>query len=916
MLMKITRKVRLIFIYTLLAVLALAAIVYAYFYFSERTEPAIRAIPKNAAIIFVSHNPQQTWEKFAQGEIWNELLSINTISSLNGEIKIFDSIAKNNNAFRNMFKKHPLYISLNILDNNHYDYLFAINLYGKKQKRFIQYLISEVSSSKSVIIPHRYKGTNIYNVIIKGYDRILYYSVYKGVLTCSFNSKLIEYSIDQLHSLSDISDQSSFKPLLNTAGKKVNANIFLNYQQLSKLLKRVSIKKYETNLNSFANFAEWSELDLLIHKDNLIFTGYTTTTKNNEFLSLFLDQPPSKSKLINYFPENTCFFCNYSLYNFSKYYRNYQQVLQKQGKLQVFKQKIKELNKLYYTDFEKNFTELVGNEMAMVISSPESTQEIEENTYVFIGSSDSISKNLSLMELSKAMSKLVGSEGETRDYLGYKIKKFNVPGLMPLFFGNLFGDFKGNYFTIVNNVMVFGNSIDGLKNYLNYYKSGKVLSNASDYRSMNENTDEKSNVFFYCNIGSSSSLIPTYLSSLHANSFINNIPTWEKFSGFTAQYTTMGNLFYTNICIKHTEASQPEYSSEWEVSLDAPLLNAPVVSETSSGKKILVFDYANTLYQIDTSGIIEWQVKLKERPFGKINITGKSASGKLLYAFNTENYFYVVDENGQMLPTFPVKMKARSSSAMIADEYTKGYYRFITGGNNKRIYAYDISGNAAREWTLPLLPDIINSIQTVKAKNKDYYILTDARGNIYTTDKHGKQNGFISKIIGKSSGSFIYANSTTQTAPFLCTDSTGNIMFMNPDGEVEKKSFGNFSSDHHFIYEDFNGDNTKDYIYFDNGKLTVYNNSGKILFESALQEDGFDSPISVYKTSAGLITGVFDVSSQQVYLIDKNGEVNTDLQLVGDSPVTIERFNKGRQINVLVGLNNKLLNYRVELKSK
>jgi len=911
--MKKKRKISLFTLsISLIIILCLSAIL-LYNHIKQPFVPVIKAIPTNAAIIIVTHSPQETWHNFSQSEIWKELLGIEQIANLNNEIHFIDSLSAYNINLKELFKRNPLYISIHPNIQGGSDFLFSINLSSNHNQAFVRHLIQVLSANKSAFIPNTFRGATINKVIIKGYERVFSYAVHKGVFVFSVKPELVQAALNQLEEKNGIDNDKSFKQLQATAGKRTDANIYLNYKYLAKIIQNHSLPNHKANIGLLASFGQWAELDLIVKENKFLFSGFSTINeKDNQFLKLFANQQPRRNKLPALFPENTNYFIDFTFSDFQNYFNGYKTYLQKSGRISAYNIRIKELNKAYYMDFEKSFVDLIGSEIAVVVSG--TGQDIKENTYVFIQTSDSVSKKLSLLEFSKAINKLSGSEGDVQNYNGYKISRFNIQSIFPMFFGPLFQKLTENYFTNLGNTIVFGNSVSAIKNYINYYKSGSTLDKNPHYKSLTDNIDEKSNIFLYCNIGSSLNSIKNYLNRQNAANFEANYGIFSNFDGIAIQFKSSGNWFYTTGCIKYLSKLKEEFSAYWQVPLDAKLIGSPYIFKDLANhtSKIVVFDYANNMYQIDKDGDIEWKIKLKENAISQVYSVNDLKTKKQQYVFSTQNYLYKINTDGKIPDGFPVKLKSEASNGItIINNVISKNYQIIIASRNHKIYNYDFNGNLNKKWVSPETGFLINNqVIPFKFKGKTHFMFTNNQKNLLVTDQNGKIEKSIN-LEDKSSQTEYFINKTSNQSPVISTDTAGNIMYINPWEKIAKMSFQKFSAHHYFLYADFDGDNSNDFIFVDKDHLFIFNKKGKQIFDFTFDFEVTTMPIISYIPKIGNILGAFDEYNQEVYLFDKNGRISPDKKILGETPFVTGSLMEDGSLNLIIGYGNSLLNYKL-----
>jgi len=124
-----------------LIIVGCLSVILFYNHVKQPYAPVIKAIPQNAAIIIITHSPQQTWNHLSQSVIWKELLGIKQMANINKEISFVDSVSVRNAKLKDLFKKNPLYLSIHPNIQGDCDFLFSININSNRQQIYIRSLI-------------------------------------------------------------------------------------------------------------------------------------------------------------------------------------------------------------------------------------------------------------------------------------------------------------------------------------------------------------------------------------------------------------------------------------------------------------------------------------------------------------------------------------------------------------------------------------------------------------------------------------------------------------------------------------------------------------------------------------------------------------------------------------------------------
>ena len=306
-------------------ILILIAGYFFYKKFKGSFVPPIKAIPENAVVIFEFNNIKDAWKKISQeNDMWKSLTEINQINELNRQIKFLDSVSNTNSNALDILTNQKVYLTSFVSDGNKINILFLIELSNTGQGAVFKNIIKDVYGTGCAFIEKDFKGITINKIILTNQDKYFFYAVTKGILLGSYNASLIEESINQLKKKSSVIDEPAFKKVKQTAGKNVDANIYVNFKYFYRLLSVLTNSKYKININLLSGFAQWTELDLKIKNNELLLNGYTIACDSlDQYLGLFENQSPQKIEITNILPYNTTIFFDFGFENFNKFYDDY-----------------------------------------------------------------------------------------------------------------------------------------------------------------------------------------------------------------------------------------------------------------------------------------------------------------------------------------------------------------------------------------------------------------------------------------------------------------------------------------------------------------------------------------------------------------------------------------------------------------
>jgi hypothetical protein len=880
--------------------------IWAYNYYKTLKQPVIpvlSSIPEDALFFAQFNNISNFWEKLSNNASWNNISKIEYFDEINNQIKYTDSLIANNEKLKTIVNEGNPVISFHYLDDE-IRTLFLCNLPPDFDIYDLKHLLGKNSNLSTNI--NKTDKLNILFINRKGLQKTYFAGIYKGVFIGSFSEKLINKAVQKINS-ENIEENNDIKTLKLTAGKKVDANIFINYKNFSQFLKSIFIKDFPLNFDNLNNLGNWAELDLLVKDSSFLFNGYSQLKKDSySYLELFSSMKPQTSQLADFIPNNAIGFVSFNFDDFATYFAQYKKNLKKYPVKSDLEKTINSLNSNGIVD---NFIEWTGNEFGVVLLPSNNSFE----TFVVC------KKN----ELSNADSCLQALAAKSQNISNLKDRKFQKNKIIyPNLLRNLFGDFCSSspetYYEITDEFVVFAKSENALQIFKNSYISEDVLSKTDNYKNFITNTPAQSNVFIYFNLTNSFNLIYQNLINKYRENFKTNFPVLSNFNQFALQisseeqkwYTTLSFDFKTNISsdnINTTENLVPGYNTE----LKSKIYSKPYIvkNTTSNENNIIVFDEMNICYFIDKSGKIIWQKNIDGKVLSKVWEVDYYNNGKIQFLFNTEKTLYLIDANGKDVEKYPLRLTESASSGLCLIDYEKKKnYRIIIPTINKKLLYLSLSGKAVTDFTSPVFKDIVNQpVQHIIFDNKDNIIVTENSGKVNILDRKGKQRLVLKTSFSKSPDNIFYYD-----GKYLITaDNDGKIIYISNNGKIESKSFLSLSTKPLFVYEDFNNDGKKDFIFLDEKSLNVFNKSGKNIFNYKFDEKIERDIVINSSAKRGNLFAICGKESNRIYVFNKSGLIDESIAFKSEIMPSFARF-YDNQINLVGIVGNKVTVYSFE----
>ncbi len=911
--MKIQKKT--IYI-VLVAILTIFVLLSAYTYYRKLKQPispVITAIPTDALLFAEFNSVVDLWNaNNAFNEIWQALQQLPYFANANKDLTFLNTLIHSNATINSIVNTNKSYLSLHSVGNDSFALLYLVNVPSAFDDNDIKNVLIDFNITD--INEDKFENVDIFSVKSNPNAAVYYYSIYKGVFIGSYCKQLVEKSISQLNSNTSIANDDNYSNLQSTAGKKVDANIYINYANMSKWLASFINKETAIDMLLLADFGKWTELDMFVKNNQLLLNGYTTMgNQNPSYISIFANEPAQETQITHILPQNTLLFSDVNFSNFATYHSKYKNFLKENDKLSVYEQKLSNLNLLAKCNVYDNFNQWMGNEFAVAVLQSETN--FADNVFVICNTSNAKTADACLQSIAAE----VQQSNNSSDTSAADKNKICLPDLLKTMLGGSCPAFNECWFEVTNDFVIFAASKQALENYKQAYSSGEILANTKDYADYAATIPTKSNIYAYINLNLAANYLINLMKVGNTNTFANTFPVLQGFQKLSFQLSAEDKRFYTTINfnfkgnnnLKPTEETvqaQP-ISSGSETNLDATMVCHPyIVNNTSSNEKnIIVFDASNKMYLIGKDGVIKWKVMLDGKPKSDVYEVDYYKNNKIQYLLNTENSIYLIDAKGNKVDGYPLKLSKKATSGMALIDYEKKRdYRIAIAGIDKKIHYFNIKGEVVKDFVSPTTKDIVEMPpQHIVFDGKDYIIITDKLGNMLLLDRKGNERLKLKTTFARNTASKVYYD-----GKYLITnDKNGKLQYIANDGTVTTKTFKTITGNPTFVYEDFNSDGNKDFIFLTPTELNVCNKDNKVLFNYKFDKTVMSTLRFYANTKRGNLIAILGKDNKQLYVFNKDGLLDESITFKGETLPDIAPLLDKKQLNLVTGSGNKLLKY-------
>ncbi len=546
------KKTLKIFFYIILITLLAVAGRYAYFYLwgDKNKSEALSIIPQDAIFIVETTDLTKAWNQISDSKVWAYLLQNPYFAEINESIDLLNKYLKKNNFADYILNNRELLVSAHMTSGKEWDFLFVLDLSKasviKNDLKKILRLVDGYNITQT-----DYKGNTVIELTdAKDPKSSIYISTLNNLLVVSFSGSLLENALEK-HNKPSLVENNKFTEVNNNLGNKKLFRFWFNYSQLNNFSKVYSEEESET-IKMLSKSLKFSALDINLEDELLSFDGYTNLDSAASYIKALSAVRPGKFQVFNIISDRSAMYLSLGFDNFYDFYDNLIEEYKKDksGEIEDIAGNIQLLEKYLGISLKENFTDNIGNEIALVKLRPGLNTRLED-VVVAVHSSDIEKAKASWELITDRIGKRTIVKFKTENYKNFEIRILERRGFFKLFFGKLFNKLEKPYFTFIEDYMVFSNSLETLKTIIDDYTLGNTLSHQAEFQNFKDNFEAKSNLTIFIQT-------PKIYENLYYYSSAEDRPQIHKnkdfilsFAQFGFQLVSDGKMFKTKFIALH-----------------------------------------------------------------------------------------------------------------------------------------------------------------------------------------------------------------------------------------------------------------------------------------------------------------------------------------------------------------------------
>ncbi|MCE7995274.1 MAG: hypothetical protein HEP71_25075 [Roseivirga sp.] len=510
------------------------------------------------------------------------------------------------------------------------------------------------------------------------------------------------------------------------------------------------------------------------------------------------------------------------------------------------------------------------------------------------------------------------------------INKAELPQIL---YGDRFEGFEQTYYTIFNNVLMFGNNVEVLKTMLSEYDAENTWGRSIERRRYIDNLVQETN---FTSVYNFEFLLEGLNDKMKAN--------WQDFFDqrgrltaaldvFSFQLSTTGAGVLINASLDFNESAgfkstdlvaggtEPGAKPDVRVNAfaDTTLITAPfvVTNHNDGSREVVLQDLDNQLYLIDDQGVVQWKKDVNRPINGVVSQIDYYNNRKLQYFFFTDSAIHLVDRNGDDVEGFPKQFDTElplGNHRVIDYDNTKRY-RYTAADRRGNVYLYDKEGKLLEGWNPKAIgSQLLDVPEHVRIRGRDCFVMVEATGKVHLTNRRGEYYpGFPYNTGKRLAGDVRITKSSDFTrSEVVVTSDNGEVIRVNFLGAVQGRNQllrPDVRSRFQLLRDKLNTGYAV--LRRDVSNAVLINEEGKELFSVPLTR-GANADFDFYNfRNDSEVFVVRNIDQREGSIFNKEGKLITTMPLAADAAVGIIYHQSRGEYELFVNFANQMTIYTV-----
>lgn len=471
-------------------------------------------------------------------------------------------------------------------------------------------------------------------------------------------------------------------------------------------------------------------------------------------------------------------------------------------------------------------------------------------------------------------------------YQAFEIRQIMSEAVLPLPWTSSPAPIRNPYIVELEGYVVFTESKPALEVWLDQYLAGQVLARADFFLEGRSKLPLKAVAWAYLQSDRFGRLVEETFQPAQ------EMPLLQS-GHMQFALSPAGSFFQMEAVGRAQEVFSSSITIAWKANLAAPAAIAP--QPVLDGKEFfwMAQDTEYSLYRIGRGGELVWKRPLAGKVLSGFFPMAYYSSQLKEMIFNTADGIYLLDEQGQVVSTYPLRLLSPATNGLLLADFSgRGDYGIFVACENGRIYGFDRYGRPLEGWSPgPEVGTVIQPMRHFQFDGKDFLVAYSQEGVVHVMQRDGTYRFPPVTAIGPVA-SPPGVQALPQSARIALGETSGKVQVINTQGASFTLSTPVGTNEWvDFCFEDVTGDERKDYVVMSGKEVAVYYYEGEEF--KAGPKTKLENKQDELVAGKGYY-GTVDGDKKQVFLFDKEGKVAPGFPLAGTSAFTIVALPEGR----------------------
>lgn len=878
------------------------------FLFEKRLR-AIDVIPAEAILVFETTDPVNVWNQLVSQPLWGRLRDIPSLQGLEDRLLALDSLAGRGGHLGNVLKGNDFVISLHPSSKNEFDFLFSIGFSGQDNGEFIQSLASKIDQRD--IRSRSYSGVKVFEYQHPGEPSTLSYAMVGNLLLGSYSSFLLEDAIRHAQS----TELPGFKDLSSGlyADQPRPAGLGLLRLNSAGIVKFIEVIGASDALNSLGYFAKSglsANLELKFTDGKLLFEG-ASFFADGEKVEVKGNGNNKQHPFGNYVSNRTAIFHRYNVMD--------------PFQIQILPNPAFEVKSTLKGDMEALFPEDVffrrlTGEVGFMVFEENGAATTER---VLLMKTSEAEKQIDLLK--EFNWNLFGKDAEQLEqdvYLGKRIFGIGAEEFPAHVFDGQFIGFPQTYITAYDNMIVMGNSMKAVRNFLDDMYNDNTWGKSIHHKQFLEYASPESGYDFLINVSRLWSEVVNAASPEWKVFFQKYAPQLRSVDWLVLQQK--GNRTHIESHYR-LDAIKPVtdivLAEKMAVQFNQRLIYGPRTLQNFNdrSREYLVQDESHQVHLVTDDGDIVFSQPVQGKIVSEVFQIDYYKNGKLQLLFATNEAIYGFDRLGALLPGYPIQVPSgeRIHYLNLVDYDKDLEYRYFVATEFGSLFLFDKTGKSLEGWAPKYTS---GSLATAPAHYRiprvgDFMVAVTTSGDLYLTNRKGElRSGSPVKVgEGLATGYAIIESNQAAGTLFVTINRDGEVVMVNFNGEVTYRNQlmrPDRDTRFHLVRDQSQGNYL--FVLHEYNKISVLNAEEEPLFEKNIFSENIELQYFSFGGDKNIFV-VIDKVQEFIYLYNLQGQLLNTRPINGYEMIDISYSGSNNEYSILAIHGNRLSEYKMPL---